>query len=129
MLSQTKLLHKRQKKEAKRNLKRKGVRTYLNKLLGLGPEKRNQALHHAQRTAGIKVALINIDAMIKKWNDKISLELLTKVQNQKIILRQAMKSKDAEAIQQAVNDFVPLNQEVIDIVKKFDSPVENIATP
>lgn len=125
MLSQTKLHHKRQRKEAKRNIKRKAVRKYLNDLAGLGVQKRSLALHHARRTAGINEALAGINAIIKRWSDKISETLLAKIDTQKLVLKTAMKSKDDKAVQQAVNDFVPLNAELIEIVRVNEKGVEN----
>lgn len=119
-MNQLKLQKKRQRKEAKRNLKRKTVRKYLNELKGLGKTRRIESINNGRRTANINSALAHLDAIMKKWNDKISPELELKVKDQKAILKTAMKSKKANIIQEAVNNFVPLNQEVIEIVKKYD---------
>jgi hypothetical protein len=132
MLSQTKLLHKRQRKEDKRNLKRKATRKFLNQLAGLGTAKRQQALFHARRTASILDAIKGVDLIIKRWCDKISIELMGQVENQKVLLKAAVRAKDDKAIQKAVQDFVPINDQLIEIVKKYDSPVQpskDIVTP
>jgi len=111
-----------QRKEAKRNLKRKAIRNFRNKLLGYGKEKLYLSIQHGKRTSSINQAIMYLDNIIKRWNDKISLDLLSKIDAQKVVLKSAMKSKDAEKIQNAVNEFVPLNQEVIELVKKFETP-------
>jgi hypothetical protein len=118
------LHHKRQRKEAKRNLKRKANRKFLNQLAGLGVAKRQQALFHARRTASILDAIKGVDLIVKRWSDKISDVLMAAVEAQKRNLKAAVKSKDDKAIQQAVQDFIPINDQLIEIVKKYDSPVE-----
>ena len=126
-MNKLKLQKKRQIKEAKRNLKRKAIRKYRNNLLSLGVRKRQEALFNAKRTANINEATKNMDAIIKRWNDKISLDLLAKIETQKITLNAAMKLKDATLIKRAIDDFVPLNKELLEIVEKFENP-EKIST-
>ena len=126
-MNKLKLQKKRQVKEEKRNLKRKAIRKYKNNLLSLGVRKRQEALFNAKRTANINEATKNMDAIIKRWNDKISLDLLAKIETQKITLNAAMKLKDATLIKRAIDDFVPLNKELLEIVEKFENP-EKIST-
>ena len=121
-MNKLKLQKKRQIKEAKRNLKRKAIRKYRNNLLSLGVRKRQEALFNAKRTAIINEATKNMDAIIKRWNDKISLDLLAKIETQKITLNAAMKLKDATLIKRAIDDFVPLNKELLEIVEKLEYP-------
>lgn len=124
-MEKAKLQKKRQRKEAKRIVKHKAVRKYLNRLAGLGMGKRSQSIHRGRRTAGIKEAIAAVDNIIKRWSDKISEALIGKIDAQKLVLKTAMKSKDDKAIQQAVNDFVPLNAELIEIVRVNETVVEN----
>ena len=126
-MNKLKLQKKRQVKESKRNLKRKAIRKYKNNLLGLGVRKRQEALFNAKRTANINEATKNMDAIIKRWNDKISLDLLAKIETQKITLNAAMKLQDSTLIKRAIDDFVPLNKELLEIVEKFENP-EKIST-
>ena len=121
-MNKLKLQKKRQIKEAKRNLKRKAIRKYRNNLLSLGVRKRQEALFNAKSTANINEATKNMDAIIKRWNDKISLDLLAKIETQKITLNAAMKLKDATLIKRAIDDFVPLNKELLEIVEKLEYP-------
>ena len=121
-MNKLKLQKKRQVKEEKRNLKRKAIRKYKNNLLSLGVRKRQEALFNDKRTANINEATKNMDAIIKRWNDKISLDLLAKIETQKITLNAAMKLQDATLIKRAIDDFVPLNKELLEIVEKLEYP-------
>ena len=115
-----KLQKKRQRKEAKRNLVRKQVRKNLNGFKSLGRAKQERAIRRARRTLGIKSALQNIANIIKRWSDKVSQDLSDRIDAQKVVLLNAMKSKDDQAIEKAVNDFVPLNQELYTIVEPLE---------
>lgn len=122
-MNPVKLQKKRQRKEAKRNLKRKVVRCLKNKWNDLGRSRQTLAQERARRSLGIKVALANLDATVKKWNDKIPLETLAKLEELKDNLKVALKTKNVAIIDKAIKDFGPVNQEVNDIIAKVDAPV------
>ena len=116
-----KLQKKRQAKEAKRILKHKAVRKSLNLWKGLGKDRQKLALNRAQRTNGINLAILHLESLIKKWNDKISVKLLNIIEIEKKMLLEVLKTKDISLIDAQIKSFAPLNQEVIDIVKKLET--------
>jgi hypothetical protein len=113
---------KSQRKLAKRKIKHASVRKELNRLKSLGVAGRSLSIQRANRTRNIGIAIQNIENIIKKYNDVITIELIQKIDAQKAVLKTALKSKSEVAIQTAVNDFVPLNKELIDIVEAYDRP-------
>jgi hypothetical protein len=122
---------KRQKKNQRKSLKKNRIRkqfvTGLHKWSALGKTVQRRALGNGQRTKNITAAMDGLNAVIKKWNDKIPLETIATVNKLNVELVIAMKSKDAALIDVAIKNFLPVNQEILDIVKKYDAPVANIS--
>lgn len=116
------LQKKRQRKEAKRNLKRKTIRKQRNQFLGLGRKRQTLALERAKRTKGIQQFFLSLDAIIKRWSDKFSQELIVKIEKGKQNIIEARKTKNILTIDLAIKDFEPTNKEIIDIYNANEYP-------
>lgn len=116
------LQKKRQRKEAKRNLKRKTIRKQRNQFIGLGRKRQTLALERAKRTKGIQQFFLSLDAIIKRWSDKFSQELIAKIEKGKQNIIEARKTKNILTIDLAIKDFEPTNKEIIDIYNANEYP-------
>ncbi len=109
-MNKLKLFKKRQRKESKRIIKRKVIRKHLNLWNDLGKERK-------RRTENINIALQNLDNIVKRWKDKISVELESRLNQCKENLSIARKTKNLSLIDKAIKDFVPIYEEIIKIVE------------
>ena len=128
-LSAKSLQQKRARKELKRKLKRKAIRLSRNQWNSLGKGRQRLAQERCRRKLGINMALENLNKLIKKWSDKISLDLIAKVESQKVVLLTALKTKNLTVIDKAIQDFIPLDKEVQETVAKYDVPVNPTVIP
>ncbi len=116
-MNKLKLFKKRQRKESKRIIKRKVIRKHLNLWNDLGKERQRIALERKRRTENINIALQNLDNIVKRWKDKISVELESRLNQCKENLSIARKTKNLSLIDKAIKDFVPIYEEIIKIVE------------
>jgi hypothetical protein len=126
-----KLQHKRQRKELKRNAKRKAIRNRLNKWANLGKAKQRLALERTRRTAGINDALKQLNAIVKRWSDKVSDQLYKDIETCTVNLKAAMKTKKLDLIDNAIKAFGPVNAAVIKIYETYEkaAPVNSTEVP
>lgn len=104
-MEKAKLQKKRQRKEAKRNVRRKIVRKNLNTWKSFGKAKQDVVRNNTRRSAVVRVVLANVTKIADLNNDKLNDEIRLRIENHKKAVKDSLLAYDDEITNKALREL------------------------
>lgn len=104
-MEKAKLQKKRQRKEAKRNVRRKIVRKNLNAWKSFGKAKQGVVRDNTRRSAVVRVVLANVTKIADLNNDKLNDEIRLRIENHKKAVKDSLLAHDDEITNKALREL------------------------